>query len=183
MRERRHVLRPFLECCESRALLSGGLVSATAAPRLVTQPIMLIVPLDGTFRGHYHQPAGIPDVGSTFDFTGSGHVNKVGHTFVTGHIQTIGLIATGEAQGTLYLAGVHDTITLSLTGPEQHDGPQGLPDYFTFTIIGGTGKYTNATDTGTASLVTIPGYSTAHPNARGDGTFTLVLTSNPIPLT
>jgi len=183
MRERRHALRPFLECCESRALLSGGLISATAAPLVETQPIMLIVPLDGTFRGRYHQHNANPDVGSTFDFTGSGHVNKVGHTFVTGHIQSIGLIATGQAHGTLFLAGVHGTITLSLTGPVQHNGPKGLPDYFTFTIVGGTGKYTNATDTGTASLVTIPGHSTSHPNAGGHGTFTLVLTSGPIPVT
>jgi len=176
-------LRPFLECCESRALLSGGLVSAAAAPRVETQPIMLIVRLDGTFRGHYHEHNPNADEGSTFDFTGSGHVNKVGHTFVTGHIQSIGLIAAGQAQGTLYLAGVHGTITLSLTGPVQHNGPQGLPDYFTFRIVGGTGKYTNATDTGTASLVTIPGSSTGKTIGEGHGTFTLVLTSNPIPVT
>jgi len=183
MRERRHVLRPVLECCESRAMLSGGLVSATAAPLVATQPIMLIVPLDGTFRGHYHQHAPDADQGSIFDLNGSGSVKGIGHAFITGHIRSIGLIAQGHAQGTLFLSGVHGTITLSLTGPLQHDGPKGLPDYFAFTIVGGTGKYSNATDTGTASLVTIPGHSTAHPNARSHGTFTLVLTSNPIPVT
>ena len=72
MRERRHVLRPVLECCESRAMLSGGLISATAAPRVETQPIMLIVPLDGTFRGHYHQHTPDADQGSIFDLNGSG---------------------------------------------------------------------------------------------------------------
>jgi hypothetical protein len=183
MGERRHVLRPVMESCESRAMLSGGFVSAPAAHPAATSPIERAVKLDGILRGNYKQPFEIPDVGSTFDFTGSGQVKGFGHAFVTGQLHSIGFIAQGHAQGTVRLSGVHGTLTLSLTGPVQQGGPAGLPDHFVFKTVGGTGKYRKVSDTGTASLVTIPGSATGQSMGGLGGTFTLRLTSNPIPAT
>ena len=180
MRQQRHVLRPSLECCESRALLSGGLAAAPVAAA-ADGVIIKLIQLDGTLHGQYHSHAGIPDTGSTFDLHGSGRVQGFGHAFVTGHIRGIGFIALGHAQGTLFLSGVKGTLTLSMTGATQHDGPKGLPDVFSFDVTGGTGAYTNDADKGIATLVTIPGKHAMSGAQTQPGKFTLVLTSPPIP--
>jgi hypothetical protein len=169
---------PTLEQCERRALLSGGIALPATAAMVTPIPIEKAVQLDGTFRGKYHRHDKIPDAGTTFDLTGSGHVSGVGQGFVTGHIHTLGLIAQGHAQGKLFLSGVGGTITLKLTGPEQDNGPDGLPDYLHYKVVGGTGKYQNVTDSGVASLVVIPGHSSQHRGDPDHGTFTLVLTSS-----
>ncbi len=181
MRLRRHALRPSLECCESRALLSGGLVPAPVSA--ATDGIIIkLIKLDATFRGHYHSHVGIPDTGAVFDLRGSGHVQGFGHAFVTGNIHGIGFIADGHAEGTLFLSGVKGTLTLTLTGATQHDGPKGLPDVFTFKVTGGTGASSNDSDNGIATLVTIPKKATSFATNTEHGRFTLVLTSSPIPL-
>jgi hypothetical protein len=105
----------------------------------------------------------------------------VGHAFVTGKLQSIGFIAEGHAQGDLFLAGANGTITLHLTGVEQQNGPKGLPDVFSFTVTGGSGKYSNVEDDGTAVYVGIPGHTTAGASAADHGRFVLVLTSDAKP--
>jgi hypothetical protein len=158
-------------------MLSGGLVPVPAAPPAAASAIEQFVHLNGVLRGHYHQRAPLADLGSVFDLSGSGSVTGFGHAFVAGNIVTTGFIAQGHAQGTLHLSGVHGTLTLSLTGPVQ-GGFAGLPNHFTFKTAGGTGKYRNMSDTGTATLVTIPG-SPAESSMQGR--FRLLLTFNPIP--
>jgi hypothetical protein len=172
---------PELEAVESRALLSGGAGGAlsTAVPISPT-PTQFIL-LNGTLRGHYHANPSIPDVGTTYVASGSGHVHDVGHAFVTGQLHSIGFIAEGHAQGDLYLSGARGTIALHLTGVQQQDGPKGLPDVFSFSVMGGTGKYIGVQDSGTAIYVGIPSHSSAGAQAAQHGRFVLVLTSNPIP--
>ena len=92
------------------------------------------------------------------------------------------MIAEGHGQGTLFLSGVEGTLTLTLSGVTQHDGPKGLPNVFTFQVTGGTGPYSNATDNGIATLVTIPKKTATSANNAETGRFTLVLTSSPIPV-
>jgi hypothetical protein len=175
MRERRHSLRPLVESFESRAMLSGGIAAAPVAAAVAADTTIRTIDLNGTFRGHYHVNFSVPDVGMTFVTNGSGHVSGVGHAFVTGKIHTIGFIAQGHAQGDLFLAGANGTINLHLTGPEQDNGPKGLPDVFSFSIVGGTGKYTNVQGHGVATLVTIPSHDQTNPQAPEHGKFTLVL--------
>ncbi len=177
MKKRRHELRPVVECCETRALLSAGLIAPAAVSLVATPPIERLVHLDGVFRGHYMKDRGIPDVGTPFDLTGSGHVTGIKPALVAGHFLTDGFIENGHAEGELFLSGAQGTITLQLTGPEQSNGSEGLPDHFTYKIVGGTGKYAHEVDNGVASLVLIPGHSTTHSGHPGKGTFTLVLTS------
>jgi hypothetical protein len=174
MRTNRHVHRPSVEGLEHKALLSGAIGSVPVLPA----PIIKVIHLDGTLRGDYHRRDSTLDKGSIYDLNGSGDVSGVGHAFITGKVHSIGLIAQGHARGTLYLSGANGTITLSLVGPEQDNGPKGLPDFFKYTVTGGTGKYSNVADTGVATLVTIPGHSAAHSGDPDHGDFTLVLTSS-----
>jgi hypothetical protein len=173
---------PQLEAIEPRALLSGGIGGLPAAAAGLPPGPAPFLRLDGTLGGHYHVNPSIPDVGTTYVANGSGHVHGVGHAFVTGKLHSIGFIAEGHAQGDLYLAGANGTITLHLTGVEQHGGPQGLPDVFQFSVTGGTGKYSGVEDTGTAIYVGIPAPTAAGAQAAGHGRFVLVLTSDPMPL-
>jgi hypothetical protein len=181
MRARQHVMRPSVERFESRALLSGAIAALPPAAAATSAPLIRFLSLDGTIRGHYHVNDAIPDVGATYVADGSGHVHGVGHAFLTGKLHTIGFIAQGHAGGDFYLAGANGTITLQMTGVEQDQGPKGPPDVFHYTVVSGTGKYVNVADSGTATLVTIPGHAPAHPQAPEHGRFTLVLTSAPTP--
>jgi hypothetical protein len=151
--------------------LSGGI--ATGAPHFIL--------LNATLRGHYHANPSIPDAGTTYVVSGSGHAHGVGHALVTGELHSIGFIAEAHAQGELFLSGPRGTITLDLTGVEQQGGPKGLPDVFSFTTAGGTGKYSNVHDSGTAIYVGIPAHHSAGASAADHGRFVLVLTSNPNP--
>ena len=181
MRERMK-LRPRLEFLEGRALLSTGVVAPTVTPAVSMPPIIKHLELNGTFRGEYSRHVSVKgaspgDVGWTYDLFGKGNVSNLGLTAVAGHIHTLGNVATGNAEGTLFLADVRGTVTLALEGPVQKGGA-GLPDFFTFKIVGGTGAFKHVEDTGIASLVVIPAKGGAD-----HGTFTLVLTSNPPPPT
>jgi hypothetical protein len=172
--------RPELEMLEDKVLLTshvphvGHGVAALVAPGPTATPTEFLE-LNGTFRGTYvHHDNRPPDVGTVFDLFGSGRVTHLGLTAVTGHIHTIGNVAQGHARGTLFLADDRGTVTLRVVGPEQDNGPAGLPDVFHFSIVGGTGAFKNVTDRGTATLVIIP----AHHSDPDHGQFTLVLTSD-----
>ena len=99
-----------------------------------------------------------PDTGSIFQFKGGGKISGFGDPTVNGRIHTIGLIAQGHAAGYLILKGGGGTLTLNLIGPEQINGPEGLPDVFAFTTRSGTGKFKHVFDSGSIGLVsTLPG--------------------------
>jgi hypothetical protein len=181
MRQRHRGLRPYLEAIEPRALLSVGIVGPAAAGGTNMPVPAHFLRLNGTFRRHYTASSPIPDVGTTYYPGGSGRVSGVGRAFVTGNLHSIGFIAEGQAQGDLFLSGSRGTITVHLTGGEQQGGPKGLPDVFSFNVTGGTGKYSNIEDTGTAVYVGMPGKTSAGAHATEHGKFVLVLTSNPNP--
>jgi hypothetical protein len=179
-------LRPCLEPLEGKALLSAGVVG-TPITAAATPPIIVHLDLNGTLRGEYSRHVSVKgassgDVGWTYDFFGKGTVSNLGLTAVAGHIRTLGNVASGHAEGTLFLADARGTITLSLEGPLQKGGA-GLPDFFTFKIVGGTGAFKHVADTGIASLVVIPAPSATATSPSDHGIFTLVLTSNPPPPT
>jgi hypothetical protein len=168
----------MVEQCESRALLSGATGASPVAAAVAAASSVRIIHLNGTIRGNYHANFAVPDVGTTYVANGSGHLHGVGHASLTGTLHSIGFILRGHAQGELFLAGAKGTITLELTGVEQDNGPKGLPEVFSYTTAGGTGKYTNIQDSGTATLVMLPSHSPTNPQAPAHGKFTLVLTSH-----
>jgi hypothetical protein len=137
-----------------------------------------VISLNGTTHGRYAQNTINPDIGSVASLSGSGKVSGFGKSFVSASLHSVGFIANGSARGTLVMAGPKGTLTLSLTGAITQNGPASLPSRYTFKVVAGTGKFWNAHDTGTVSLRLTP------KNSFGwltQGTFSLVLTSAPVP--
>jgi len=147
--------RPLVEQCESRNLLSTGFAGMHARALVSAQPIQLIFPLNGTFQGRFVDVDKIPDVGATFTASGSGHIRKLGDFALKGKVQTVGFIQVGPVRGTVVLQGANGTITLKLSAVERGTGALGLPGKYSYRVVGGTGLYTNAVDSGTARLSTV----------------------------
>ena len=170
-------LRPIVERCESRNLLTAGAAGMHVPALVSVQPNRVIVPLSGSFQGQFVDVDKIPDVGATFTETGSGRVRKIGQFSVNGTIHTIGFIQVGTVQGKFVLKGPGGTITIKLTALEHSRGFSGLPVHYNYKIIGGTGSYTNAVDYGTASLTTVVSKVPSNTFGVEHGQFKLVLTS------
>jgi hypothetical protein len=169
--------KPVLESCESRELLSGWSVQFPPA-WLARASATKVISLHGTLHGHYAQNTINPDVGSAAALSGSGMISGFGKSFVSASLHSVGFIANGSARGTVLLAGIKGTLTLSLTAATAQNGPAPLPSRYTFKVVVGTGKFWNAHDAGTVSLKLTP------KNSLGwvtQGTFSLVLTSDPVP--
>jgi hypothetical protein len=177
MRVNRRSFKPALESCESRELLSGWSTHLSAA-WVARASATKVVELNGMTHGHYTQITINPDMGPIVALGGSGTVNGFGKAFVSGSVQSVGFIANGSARGTLVLAGPKGTLTLSLSGSTQQNGPAPLPGTFTFKTIVGTGKFWKVHDQGTGSLTLTRNKSYGLVTT---GTFSLVLTSNPVP--
>jgi hypothetical protein len=180
MQSNRRVFKPTVDGCESRELLSSGLLRAPSA-WLARASAIKVIQLGGTITGHYVQNTINPDVGSVFTLNGSGNVNGFGKAFASSSLQSIGFIANGTARGVLVLAGPKGTLTLNLTGATHQNGPAGLPSSFTFKTSVGTGKFWNVHDQGTVSLVLSPKKTFNSFNPVTSGTFSFVLTSYPVP--
>lgn len=174
MRRDIHAVRPAVEEVERRALLSGGMHHPHP---VAAGPVM--IQLDGTIRGHYHALAVAPDVGPTFAASGNGHVQGIGRTHATAEVHGTGFIHSGQSQGDATLKGPHGKVTIHLTGVPFQGGFHGVPTVFAFSITGGTGKYRNVHENGSATLAIMPaqgGTSVSH------GTFSLTLTPRALPL-
>ncbi len=169
--------RPVLEQIESRNLLATGLAGMHAPALVSGQPIQLIFPLDGAFHGRFIDSDNNPDVGSTFTASGSGRVRKLGNFLLNATLQTVGFIQVGPVQGTVVLRRANGTFTLELSAIEPENGVLGLPGVYSYTVVGGTGKYTNAVNSGTASLTTVVSKVRGLRSGVQAGRFELVLTS------
>jgi hypothetical protein len=169
--------RPIVEQCESRNLLTTGVAGMHASALVSAQPIRLIVPLNGSFQGQFVDVDKIPDVGATFTETGSGHIRRIGHFSLTGTVHTIGFIQVGPVEGKFVLAGPGGTIAIKLTAIERGTGATGLTGHYNYKIVGGTGRYTNAVDSGTATLTTVVSKVPSSAFGVQHGHFKLVLNS------
>jgi hypothetical protein len=188
MHRRKFAARPRVESLEPVTLLSGlgaptAIVSALA---IASAPKELAV--HGDFHGTYTIHVQIPDTGASYSFPGKGQVKHFGRMSITGDLQSTGFIFQGHAGGTLTLSSARGTLTLSLTGPPQ-GGFSDLPNQFTYTVSGGTGRFAHVKDTGTVTLNRIPGTvpnppasgpTPTGPPARliGEGSFTMMIRSD-----
>ena len=137
---------------ESRALLSTGLHAPSAIVAINAVPRTN----SGTLRGTYMEKD-TPGAGETLDLKGSGKIAGLGITKVSAQIHAVGRIASGHASGTGTFALKGGTISVAFNGPTQAGtGSTTLPTHFTFSITGGTGKYSKVTGTGTADLTLTP---------------------------
>ena len=181
MQIKRHAIRPIVDGCETRTLLSTSALPAMSAA-VARSSATEVVQLHGTMQGQYVQNTVIPDVGSVFGLNGTGRVNGIGKANVAGSLHSVGFIANGHAQGTLVLTGRRGTITLNLVGAEPQSGPAGLPQKFTFAITAGTGRFRHVGDHGSATLSLQSGGPSSGLNGfLFHGTFKLTLKSIQVP--
>jgi len=142
-----------LEHLEGRALFSV-VAPMDTPPMPATTALMPQVsaashtPLAGAFNvaGTYTQPFHNPDVGPSYDFTGSGRKTSLGRFTLAGHLQTPGFINNGRAGGGLVITTSRGTLTLRVVGPPQPPGS--LPPTLTYWIKKGTGAYVGSTGKG-----------------------------------
>ena len=174
--------RPQLEVLESMTLLSaltptfvrsgGPILAAATTPGTTT-----LVSLNGTLTGDYHVAGKAnPDKGLHYVFSGKGSIGALGPVTVdvTGHLHSLGNVATGQAKGLIVLSTPNGSFTLHLTGPEQRKAFAPLPDHFTFKITNSSGTYLGDQGTGTVVFVRDPAGTSASPE---HGTFTMVFVS------
>ena len=183
-------LRPRVESLESLTLLSGLAASMHAVAALATAPNPTTprdLALNGTVHGTYTSHS-LPDVGTTYDLTGHGHVSHLGRTSLTGNLHSVGFIVMlpvsattpdAHATGQVFLSDSRGTVTLTLTGPPQ-EAFANLPDRFTYKVTNGSGAFRNVSDTGTIVLVRDPSHGKASPTVvdHDHGHFTLVIISD-----
>jgi hypothetical protein len=170
---------------EPVTLLSGVATAlhGAAVPAAATTPPTTghEIDLNGTARGSYTVHRSNPDTGKDYTFFGSGRITPIGRADLTGHIHTLGNVASGNAEGQLFLATPRGTLTLSLEGPKQ-DGFAPIPDHFTFRITNASGAFRHDHGRGTVVLVldpAKPGPGATPGNPADHGTFTMVFLSMP----
>ncbi len=146
--------RPVLEGLETRELLSTVSVHGLAQ----VHPLTVSQITQGTFSGNYKAVAPFPDAGSTYTFTGSGHVQNLGAVSLKGTAIQPGFVATAISTGTLKLSNSHGTVVLNLKAkPTAGFAP--LPTQYHYTVANGTGSYHHLNGAGTLTLSLTPGVS------------------------
>jgi hypothetical protein len=139
----RPTVRLHVEEMESRFVPSGApLTHPGLGAALVTHDATVALALGGTISGTYTTSHTNPDAGTQYTLNnGSGTLNVVGKVTATGTLQSVGMIASGQAGGTVTLkTASKDAITLQLTGPHQK-GFAHLPTHFTYKVTKATGQF------------------------------------------
>lgn len=176
---------PRVEPLESLTLLSGLPTPAAAHPlpaqaAEVQATAAPTVALDATARGDYTTSRGVADAGLTYNVFAVGRANGLGAVAVTGKLVTVGFIREGHATGTHTVRTARGNLTVDVTGPTQQ-GFSDLPTQFTFTVKGGTGRFRNATGTGTLNVTARPDPLNANaPNVHAHGLLTLTFRPGPV---
>lgn len=155
----RSTLNLSLECLGERVLPS---VSSTIPTQLLA-PLMQAHParLSGTVLGEYSVKLPITetgsgyqmmtDVGTTYQFTATSRLPRLGNVTVIGTITTKVNTMYGHATGQLTLSSGQGQMTIEVTGPLQQ-GAARLPGRFTYQVISATGAFAGLKDHGVMSL-------------------------------
>jgi hypothetical protein len=133
-----------LEPLEDRSLPSGSPL-----------PPLLAHPLAGHGIGTYSMGSFIPDMGLSYQFSGSGQFGQLGQATVSGSVRSVGFIQQGRAQGQLTFSNAQGSITIALQGPLQQ-GFAPIPQWFTYHVTQATGAYSKMHDQGTLRLNLYP---------------------------
>jgi hypothetical protein len=146
------MLRLFgMEGLEGRTLFCAGSTASAPTPSItsmavVQQAVMAVSKsllavafnVAGKFT-HPISPGGNPDVGSKYNFSGTGKTKNLGKFTLTGYVQPPGFIAIGKASGRLVITTSNGKINLNVQGPPQQPGT--LPSSLTFNVASGSGEY------------------------------------------
>jgi hypothetical protein len=147
------------------------LPSAPDAPPAQHPPVHI---LSGQGEGTFSTGAILPGTGADYHLYGEGQFAGLGHVGIRGDVHAVGFLAHGHAAGTVTLTNDHGSVTLALTGPDQH-GFSSLPEQFHYKVIGGTGAYAHLSKDGALTLVLTPGPAGAGPKMGSHGAFSLGL--------
>ena len=139
-----------IDILEARAVpsLIPGL---TVPPMIAVPPIELAHPAHGHVTGSYTSGMHGVDAGLQDNFTGTGHIARLGDVTATGMIDGVGDAALGHATGTLTFASPKGSLTIDVTGPAQKMFSP-LPQHFHYHVVSGTGVDAHVRGTGTLSL-------------------------------
>jgi hypothetical protein len=144
-----------LESLEERSVPSATAIAAPVdiAPtaHFSTLPPTYSHPLAGYGAGNYSATTSAVDTGTTYHLSGSGHFRQIGNATVSGSIQSVGMIASGKAHGTLTFSNARGSVTVELTGPVQ-SGFSTPPTWFTYRVVSATGAYHSLKDHGTIRM-------------------------------
>lgn len=110
-----------------------------------------VSPLHGTIDGTIKQQLGMPDAGVVYALKGSADLAGLGRVNVTGTLHGVGMIAQGQASGTLTINNAHGSVTVSMVGPIQ-PGFSPLPQHFHFKVVGSSGEYQGLESAGSLTL-------------------------------
>lgn len=128
-----------------------GVTGITAQARTSKHTSGKAVQLVGKLMGVPARQTSLPDTGSEYRLSGNGDVQPLGSVTLTGDLHTPPVITPGRTTGTLKLTGPQGSLSLTLSG-SGHDGFSTASSSLTFTITGGTGRYTGAHGSGSATL-------------------------------
>ncbi len=125
---------------------SSSSVSSSSTSTTSSTSSVACKDVNGKLTGAFTLVAGLPDVGRTYNLTGTGSVSVVGSVAATGSVRTLGFIASGHATGDITLTQGSSSVVLHLEGPVQ-TGFSGLPTSFHYTVQSANGVFANWTNT------------------------------------
>ncbi|MBO0700174.1 MAG: hypothetical protein J2P46_17375 [Zavarzinella sp.] len=151
--------------------------SATPAP-LPPAPVPVAIvhsthPLTGKGTGDFSSHHGNPDTGTTFHIHGTANLQGLGKVTVDGDIHSPGFIKSDTYTGRLVLRTGHGRVVVDLTS-FRPAGPAGLPVWYRYRIISGTGPFKTMHDSGSLRL-DVQLLPTTGPSADTKGTFRMTI--------
>jgi len=149
---------PVVEALESLVPLSGamGVAAAGAQVRAVHTAQALPLVLSGSEVGKYQVTNGDPNVSAEFRLIANGRVSPLGpgKSGLTAVIQTPPFVGPRfSATGSATFYNLRGSVHMTYVGPIG-PSPAPLPSVLFYTIVGGTGKYTGASGSGTIGVST-----------------------------
>jgi hypothetical protein len=157
--------------------LSERLVPSTTQPLPpVPAPVAVVQPahpLAGRGTGDFSSHHGNPDTGTTFHIHGTMTTQGLGKVTVAGDIHGPGFIKSNTYTGRLYFRTGHGRVVVELTS-FRPAGPAGLPVWYHYQIVGGSGPFTKMHDSGSLRL-DVQLFASMGPSADQHGTFRMTI--------
>lgn len=151
--------------------------SATIQPMPpVPAPVAIVQsthPLTGRGTGDVHGRHGNPDTGTSFRIHGTANLQGLGQVTVEGTIHGPGFIQSDTFTGRFTFRTGHGRVVVDLTS-FRPAGPAGLPIWYRYHIVSGTGPFTKMHDSGSLRLDVQVAPSTG-PSADQHGTFRMTI--------
>lgn len=131
--------------CKKNGRSSSSSTTSSSSSSVSSASSVACKDVNGKLTGAFTLAAGLPDVGRTYNLTGTGSVSAIGSVSANGSVHTLGFIAMGRATGDITLTQGSSTAVLHLEGPVQ-TGFSGLPTSFHYTVQSANGVFASWKD-------------------------------------